>query len=69
MVMGLYLVVWGKAKEQKNLIPPCPEKEISQQLPVIAPKIENNENKAQVVINGAGTNDVEARGSSSTESN
>ncbi|XP_057442705.1 WAT1-related protein At4g08290-like [Lotus japonicus] len=69
VVMGLYLVVWGKAKEQKNLIPPCPEKEISQQLPVIAPKIENNENKAQVVINRAGTIDVEARGSSSTESN
>lgn len=52
--MGLYLVVWGKSKEQKCVMPPSPEKG-QQQLPVTVPKIEGNDdnnNKTQLVIIG-----------------
>lgn len=65
--MGLYLVVWGKSKEQKCVMPPSPEKG-QQQLPVTVPKIEGNDdnnNKTQLVIIGdKTTSDVEVGGSS-----
>ncbi|KAL1337258.1 hypothetical protein HN51_031922 [Arachis hypogaea] len=43
VVVGLYLVVWGKSKEKKGvkhaMLPPSPEKEIQQQqLPVTVPR-------------------------------
>ncbi|MED6205178.1 hypothetical protein PIB30_015516 [Stylosanthes scabra] len=58
VVVGLYLVVWGKSKEKKSiknttmLLPPSPEKDIQQQqqLPVTVPRnydasnINNNNN-------------------------
>ncbi|KAG4958926.1 hypothetical protein JHK87_035559 [Glycine soja] len=55
VVIGLYLVVWGKAKEQKHLMPPSPEKvtlQRHQQLPVTAPISDdaNDNNKPQLVI-------------------
>ncbi|KAK7275668.1 hypothetical protein RIF29_16789 [Crotalaria pallida] len=58
VVTGLYLVVWGKSKEQKRLMPQSPVKETSSlQLPVTVSKNEsNNNNKAQLIINS----DVEA---------
>ncbi|XP_019459541.1 PREDICTED: WAT1-related protein At4g08290-like [Lupinus angustifolius] len=60
VVMGLYLVVWGKSKEQKkHLIPQSPEKEINLQLPVTVPINEsNNDNKTQFVADK--NNDIEA---------
>ncbi|KAJ1439263.1 EamA domain [Sesbania bispinosa] len=74
VVTGLYLVVWGKAKEQKRLMPPSPVKDNSlqgqQQLPVTVPKTDTIRNEAQLVIIGDRANDVEARGEdqASTES-
>lgn len=55
VVIGLYLVVWGKAKEQKHLMPPSPEKvtlQRHQQLPVTVPISDdaNDNNKPQLVI-------------------
>lgn len=60
VVLGLYLVVWGKSKEYKARnhidMPSSPTKEDSlqdqqQQLPVTAPRNESNDiNKAQLVI-------------------
>ncbi|XP_061341937.1 WAT1-related protein At4g08290-like [Gastrolobium bilobum] len=68
VVMGLYLVVWGKSKEHKSMMPPSPEKEITlqgqQQLPVTVPTINNNNNEAQLVIIGDKISDVEATRSS-----
>jgi len=66
VVIGLYLVVWGKAKEQKHLMPPSPEKvtlQRQQQLPVTVPISDdaNDNNKAQLVIIGDRKDDVEAR--------
>ncbi|XP_027368353.1 WAT1-related protein At4g08290-like [Abrus precatorius] len=63
VVIGLYLVVWGKAKEQKQVMPPLPEKDTQQgqqQLPVTIPRSDGNDNKAQLVIIGDKNNDVEA---------
>lgn len=69
MVVGLYLVVWGKSKEQKRLMPPSPEKEITLQLPVTVPRNDSNDDnyKAQLVVIGDKNSDVEAT-RSSTES-
>lgn len=59
VVLGLYLVVWGKSKEYKARnhvdMPPSPTKDSlqdqQQQLPVTAPRNESNDmNKAQLVI-------------------
>jgi hypothetical protein len=60
VVLGLYLVVWGKSKEYKARnhihMPPSPTKEDSlhdqqQQLPVTVPRNESNDiNEAQLVI-------------------
>ncbi|KAK7301343.1 hypothetical protein RJT34_12206 [Clitoria ternatea] len=75
VVIGLYLVVWGKAKEQKrmNLMPPSPEKDTLQgqmHLPVTVPRIGDcAENKAdELVIIGDKTSHLEATRSSSAES-
>ena len=55
MVVGLYLVVWGKSKEQKRVMPPSPEKEISlqgqEQLPLTVPRNDgNNNNKVHQLV-------------------
>ena len=56
VVIGLYLVVWGKSKEQKkHLMPPSPEKvtlQRQQQLPVTVLRSDGNDNKPQLVIIG-----------------
>jgi hypothetical protein len=58
VVLGLYLVVWGKSKEYKarNDMQPSPTKDNTlhdqQQLPVTAPTNENSDNKAKLVIHG-----------------
>ena len=63
MVVGLYLVVWGKSKEHKGEVPESPTKENSVhdqlQLPVIAPRNDSNI-KAQLVIQGDEQSDEEA---------
>ncbi|KAG5019046.1 hypothetical protein JHK82_014980 [Glycine max] len=51
VVLGLYLVVWGKAKERRGIMTPSPAEnnfpEDQRQLPVIAPRNDNiNTNKA-----------------------
>ena len=52
VVLGLYLVVWGKAKERRGLMTPSPAEnnfpEDQRQLPVTAPRNDsiNNNNKA-----------------------
>ncbi|WJX32540.1 hypothetical protein P8452_20853 [Trifolium repens] len=56
VVLGLYLVVWGKSKEYKarNDMQTSPTKDNTlhdqQQLPVTAPTNENSDNKAKLVI-------------------
>ncbi|KAL2317790.1 hypothetical protein Fmac_031666 [Flemingia macrophylla] len=47
VVIGLYLVVWGKSKEQKNVMPASPEKATVQRLPITS---HENLNKAPLVI-------------------
>jgi len=50
VVLGLYLVVWGKAKERRGLTPPSPAAgnfpEDQRQLPVSAPRNNSDDNKA-----------------------
>jgi len=55
VVTGLYLVVWGKSKEQKAMMSDESPQKISQQgqqqLPITVPKIDvNDDNKPQLVI-------------------
>lgn len=54
MVTGLYLVVWGKSKEQKAMMSdesPLKISQQGQQLPITVPKIDNNEdNKPQLIV-------------------
>lgn len=70
VVTGLYLVVWGKSKEQKSVKSPSSEKEIAkqahQQLPITVPKIDSNDNynKEQLVIVRDQTSLVEVEGPS-----
>lgn len=66
VVTGLYLVVWGKSKEQKNVMMSESPQKISQQLPITVPQIDDNENnnKPQLVIIGDQTSNVEVKGSS-----
>jgi len=49
-VLGLYLVVWGKAKERRGMTPPSPTEdnfpEDQRQLPVSAPRNDSDDNKA-----------------------
>ncbi|RDX68802.1 WAT1-related protein [Mucuna pruriens] len=45
VVLGLYLVVWGKSKECQGRMPPSPEDQ-QRQLPVTAPTNDSNDNKA-----------------------
>jgi len=49
VVLGLYLVVWGKSKECQRRMPPSPAKDIfpeeQRQLPVTAPRNDSNDNK------------------------
>ncbi|KOM41593.1 hypothetical protein LR48_Vigan04g179100 [Vigna angularis] len=49
VVLGLYLVVWGKAKECQRRMPPSPAKdnfpEDQRQLPITAPRNDSNDNK------------------------
>jgi S-ribosylhomocysteine lyase LuxS involved in autoinducer biosynthesis len=58
VVTGLYLVVWGKSKEQKRIMleEEAPQKisqQGQQQLPITVPKIDvNDNNKHQLVIIG-----------------
>ncbi|CAJ2674444.1 unnamed protein product [Trifolium pratense] len=58
VVTGLYLVVWGKSKEQKRIMAEeeAPQKisqQEQQQLPITVPKVDVNENnKSQLVIIG-----------------
>jgi len=64
VVVGLYLVVWGKSKEQKkNLMAASPEKVTLQrqkQLPLSVLRSEdNNDNKPQLVIIGDKNHDME----------
>ncbi|KAG2389834.1 WAT1-related protein [Vigna angularis] len=64
VVVGLYLVVWGKSKEQKkHSMPASPEKETlqrQQQLPLsVLRSDDNNNNKPQMVIIGDKNHDME----------
>ncbi|WVY91689.1 hypothetical protein V8G54_037203 [Vigna mungo] len=64
VVVGLYLVVWGKSKEQKkHSMPASPEKETlqrQQQLPLSVLKSDdNNDNKLQMVIIGDKNHNME----------
>lgn len=64
MVVGLYLVVWGKSKEQKkHSMPASPEKETlqrQQQLPLSVLKSDDsNDNKLQMVIIGDKNHNME----------
>ncbi|XP_047176389.1 WAT1-related protein At4g08290-like [Vigna umbellata] len=64
VVVGLYLVVWGKSKEQKkHSMPASPEKETlqrQQQLPLsVLRSDDNNDNKPQMVIIGDKNHDME----------
>ncbi|CAJ1971864.1 unnamed protein product [Sphenostylis stenocarpa] len=73
VVIGLYLVVWGKAKEQKkkHLMPPSPEKvtlQRQQQLPLTVLKNDGNDNKPQLVIIGDRNHDMEEARAVNTES-
>ncbi|KAK7373139.1 hypothetical protein VNO80_06537 [Phaseolus coccineus] len=56
VVIGLYLVVWGKSKEhKKHSMPPSPEKvtlQRQQQLPLTVLRSDGNDNKPQLVIIG-----------------
>jgi len=49
VVLGLYLVVWGKSKECQRRMLPSPAKdnfpEDQRQLPVTAPRNDTNDNK------------------------
>jgi S-ribosylhomocysteine lyase LuxS involved in autoinducer biosynthesis len=62
VVTGLYLVVWGKSKEQKRIMleEEAPQKisqQGQQQLPITVPKIDViDNNKHQLVIVGDQTN-------------
>jgi len=50
VVLGLYLVVWGKAKERRGMTPPSPAEgnfpEDQRQLPVTATRNDSDNNKA-----------------------
>lgn len=64
VVVGLYLVVWGKSKEQKkHSMPASPEKETlqrQQQLPLSVLKSDDsNDNKLQMVIIGDKNHNME----------
>ncbi|BAT82055.1 hypothetical protein VIGAN_03199900 [Vigna angularis var. angularis] len=64
VVVGLYLVVWGKSKEQKkHSMPASPEKDTlqrQQQLPLsVLRSDDNNNNKPQMVIIGDKNHDME----------
>jgi len=52
VVTGLYVVVWGKSKEQKAMMSDeSPQNQQGQQLPITVPKIDvNDANKPQSVI-------------------
>jgi len=63
VVIGLYLVVWGKSKEQKkHSMPASPEKvtlQRQQQLAVTVHRSDENDNKTQLVIIGDKNHDME----------
>ncbi|CAJ1974211.1 unnamed protein product [Sphenostylis stenocarpa] len=53
VVLGLYLVVWGKSKECQRRMPPSPAKDNfpeEQQLPITAPRNDGNNNKVRSVL-------------------